>query len=203
MAQRKIIDYSNIDEKTIFDFCDDIRILRFITKKQNPNETEYRKETPKDSFLNDLYLLADLLEDDDLYLAVQEEDLMLIDWDTSVGDFKRQIREEKVTELMKECRYYKGEFNSPFDKKQEYEVYWFWQAEEKFVSGLGKLCCKHLAYEYYERIKNICPDVPMPLAMELYSVWFRYIHGSKQCKNSSFSESMERYLSSPKNGKMQ
>ncbi len=82
------MDYSNLKNKTIFDFCKDVRILRFISKQANPNRIEYVKTHNQDDCVNDLQKLAFLTDDDNLASALFDIYPTIIEWDNACFDFK-------------------------------------------------------------------------------------------------------------------
>lgn len=86
------MDYSNLKNKTIFDFCKDIRILRFITNQKNPNKLEYVKMNDQDNRIFDLQMLAFLTDDDNLDFALFDVSTRIIEWDKDVFDFKQTLQ---------------------------------------------------------------------------------------------------------------
>ncbi len=86
------MDYSNVKNKTIFDFCKDIRILRFITNQKNPNRSEYVTMNDQDNCICDLQMLAFLTDDDNLYSALFDVSTRIIEWDKDVFDFKETLQ---------------------------------------------------------------------------------------------------------------
>lgn len=82
------MDYSNLKNKTIFDFCKDVRILRFITKQTSLNKAEYIKTHNQNACVYDLCMLAFLTDDDNLSFALFDIYPVIIEWDNEVFDFK-------------------------------------------------------------------------------------------------------------------
>lgn len=85
------MNYSNLKSKTIFDFCEDMRILRFITKEANPNREEYQKTHNQEDCVFDLHKLAFLTEDDNLGAALFELSPIIIDWDCECFEFRDSL----------------------------------------------------------------------------------------------------------------
>lgn len=88
---KTIMDYSNLKSKTIFDFCEDMRILRFITKEANPNREEYQKTHNQENCVGHLQLLAFLTHDDDLGAALFDISPEIIDWDWECFEFRDSL----------------------------------------------------------------------------------------------------------------
>lgn len=88
------MDYSNLKNKTIFDFCNNVRILRFITRKTNPNKYEYVKKNNQDNCILDLRLLAFLTDNKKLNSALFNISPLIIEWNIDVFDFKDKLREK-------------------------------------------------------------------------------------------------------------
>ena len=82
------MDYSKLKNKTIFDFSEDARILRFITKQANPNRAEYKKTHNQDDCVYDLQMLAFLTNDDDLGSALFDILSTIIEWDSDCFEFR-------------------------------------------------------------------------------------------------------------------
>lgn len=81
--------YDNLKNKTIFDFCDDVEVLRFITKQESPSRTEYIKRTDARSRLMGLVLLAEITGNDDLNEAASPLLKWTYDWSEETCDFIR------------------------------------------------------------------------------------------------------------------
>lgn len=82
------MDYSNLKNKTIFDFCKDIRILRFVTKQESPNRAEYKNTHNQYDCVYDLQMLAFLTNDDNLGSALYDISPTIIDWDSDCIEFR-------------------------------------------------------------------------------------------------------------------
>ena len=85
------MDYSNLKSKTIFDFCEDMRVLRFITKQVTPNREEYLKTHNQESCVWHLRLLAFLTKDDNLGSALFDISSEIIDWDCECFEFRDSL----------------------------------------------------------------------------------------------------------------
>ena len=85
------MDYSNLKSKTIFDFCEDMRILRFITKQATPNSEEYKKTHNQEDCVFDLRKLAFLTNDDNLGAALFDISSEIIDWDCECFEFRDSL----------------------------------------------------------------------------------------------------------------
>lgn len=86
-----IMDHSNLKKKTIFDFCEDMRILRFITKQANPNREEYKKTHNQEDCVFDLRKLAFLTNDDNLGAALFDISPEIIEWDNDCLEFRDSL----------------------------------------------------------------------------------------------------------------
>lgn len=85
------MDYSNLKSKTIFDFCEDMRILRFITKQATPNSEEYKKTHNQEDCVFDLRKLAFLTNDDNLGAALFDISPEIIEWDNECFEFSESL----------------------------------------------------------------------------------------------------------------
>lgn len=88
------MDYSNLKNKTIFDFCTDVDVLYFITKQKSPSRLEYIKLKGADDRLLDLKMLAYITNNDDLGAAIYPLSPGLVEWDNEVIDFAEEYREK-------------------------------------------------------------------------------------------------------------
>lgn len=88
---KTIMDYSNLKSKTIFDFCEDMRILRFITKQATPNREEYKKTHNQEDCVFDLRKLAFLTNDDNLGAALFDISPEIIEWDNECFEFSESL----------------------------------------------------------------------------------------------------------------
>ena len=93
--QRKTNERESLSGKTIFDFCDDTDVLRFITGQENPSRHDYVKVSDRDEVLGDLSMLAFITEDDELSLLVSEVFPLIIDWDESVFHFAEEYSKKR------------------------------------------------------------------------------------------------------------
>ena len=81
----------DLKKKTIFDFCEDMRILRFITKQANPNREEYKKTHNQEDCVFDLRKLAFLTNDDNLGAALFDISPEIIEWDNDCLEFRDSL----------------------------------------------------------------------------------------------------------------
>ena len=81
----------DLKRKTIFDFCEDMRILRFITKQANPNREEYKKTHNQEDCVFDLRKLAFLTNDDNLGAALFDISPEIIEWDNDCLEFSDSL----------------------------------------------------------------------------------------------------------------
>ena len=88
--QRKTNDRKSLSGKTIFDFCDDPDVLRFITGQENPSRRDYVKGSGSDKVLGDLSMLAFITENNELSMLVSEIFPYIIEWDESVFCFAEE-----------------------------------------------------------------------------------------------------------------
>lgn len=88
------MNYSNLKNKTIFDFCTDVEVLCFITKLKSPTRLEYIKNKDADDRLFDLKMLAYITNNDDLGAAIFPLSPDLVEWDNEVIDFAENYREK-------------------------------------------------------------------------------------------------------------
>lgn len=85
------MNYNDLKHKTIFDFCEDMRILRFITKQANPNREEYKKTHNQEDCVFDLRKLAFLTNDDNLGAALFDISPEIIEWDNDCLEFSDSL----------------------------------------------------------------------------------------------------------------
>lgn len=72
-------------------------------------------------------------------------------------------------ELIKQCRYYKGEERCPYNNG---EKVWFWDKERVYVSSGGDFKGET---EYYKRIKGkTFAEIPFPLLMVMFTSWGKW-----------------------------
>ena len=84
----------DIRGKTIFDFCTDKDVLKFITRDVTLSEKEYRSRNTFDDYVSDLRLLAFITSDDKLGRAVFDISPLLVEWDGDVIDYATKYREK-------------------------------------------------------------------------------------------------------------
>lgn len=92
---RKTNERKSLSGKTIFDFCDDTDVLRFITGQENPSRRDYVKASDRDDVLSDLSMLAFITDDDELSLLVDEVFPYIIEWDVSVFRFAEEYSKKR------------------------------------------------------------------------------------------------------------
>lgn len=94
-------------------------------------------------------------------------------------------------DLIKQCRYYRGEDKCPYD---DGDMSWFWDMERVFVNNNGELLPMH---EYYENINGRSfPGIPYPLLIVMLTSWGK----SAYCvadEIDKFYEVVEEYLDIP------
>ena len=83
--------YDNLREKTVFDFCDDQRILKFIAGKEHTNINEYLKDTDEETRVSDLRLLAFLTVNDELDAAVYPLFPYIIEWTVEAFKLRNEL----------------------------------------------------------------------------------------------------------------
>lgn len=87
------MEYSDLKNKTIFDFCTDAEVLCFITKQESPSQLEYSKSNDAEDRLLDLKMLAYITNNDDLGAAIFPLSPGLVEWNNEVIDFAEEYRE--------------------------------------------------------------------------------------------------------------
>ena len=88
------MDYSNLENKTIFDFCNDNEVLRFISKDNTLSRSEYIKSHSKEDILFDLRMLAYITSNDDLDEAIYPLLPSIIEWDNEVVNFAEKYEDK-------------------------------------------------------------------------------------------------------------
>ncbi len=91
-------------------------------------------------------------------------------------------------ELIKQCRYYGGEKECPFDSDS---LHWYWDMERVYVSCNGEF---EGETDYYKRIggKNY-PGIPFPLLIVMFTSWGKQTYDIQQSL-SSFYDIVADYL---------
>ena len=95
-------------------------------------------------------------------------------------------------ELLKHCRYYKGEDKCPFDDD---DMAWFWSIESRYVRRNGELN-KDVGDYYLVLGGQTYPDIPFNLLIDMVAVWGKYAYNLKDCL-PQFYNLIEDYLSKP------
>ena len=94
-------------------------------------------------------------------------------------------------ELVKQCRYYGGEDECPYDDEG---MSWFWEMERVFVANGGELFPMH---ECYENINGRSfPGIPYPLLIVMFTSWGKGVCGVAE-EIGRFYEVVEDYLDIP------
>ncbi len=97
-------------------------------------------------------------------------------------------------ELIKQCRYYKGEEECPFDdSKYPQEIAWYWDMERVFVKNEGVLLPMHSDYECMGGKRYKC--IPYALLIVMFTSWGKYTYDLKKSL-PSFYELVDGYLES-------
>lgn len=82
------MNYSDIENKSIFDFCKDPIVLEFISGITNPTRKEYLKKTSIEDRISDLRMLAFVTDDDLLDEAVYPFMPAIIEWTNEIFEFR-------------------------------------------------------------------------------------------------------------------
>lgn len=91
-------------------------------------------------------------------------------------------------ELIKQCRYYKGEEKCPFDG----ELGDYWGIEEIFVNSKGAL--NEDDASYYKAVGGrTYSGIPLPLLIVFFHFWCKGVHGVKDSL-PSFYRMIDDYL---------
>ena len=93
-------------------------------------------------------------------------------------------------ELIKLCRYYKGEDENPF-KGIDKDSVWFWGMERAFVDGGGILLPMHSDYERIGGKKY--NDIPYPILIVMFTSWGKFTYNLKESL-PTFYELVDKYL---------
>ena len=99
----------------------------------------------------------------------------------------------KKEELIKQCRYYKGEKECPFDGEKG----WFWDMERVYVSHDGEFDGEQ---DYYERIRGKkYTDMPFAMLIAMFTSWGKYTYDIAN-EIDNFYGLIDKYLAKEKNG---
>lgn len=85
----------------------------------------------------------------------------------------------KREDLIKQCRYYHGEEESPYTKAphDDDKLSWFWDMERVYVKLGGKINGEN---EYYKAIKGKkYPGIPFDLLMVMFTSWAKHTYNIK------------------------
>lgn len=90
-------------------------------------------------------------------------------------------------ELMKQCRYYKGEDTCPFDR---FPASWYWDMERVYVEHEGMFsgeCATYVAHKFKDF------DMPYNLQMVMFTSWAKTAYDLDK-EITSFYEIIEYYV---------
>lgn len=74
-------------------------------------------------------------------------------------------------ELIKQCRYYKGEETSPYNNR---DLYWYWDMERIYVRDRGVFQGES---DYYTRVGGKSfPGIPSPLLLIMFTSWAKDVY---------------------------
>lgn len=81
----------NIEDKTIFDFCDDKEVLTFITPL---SQSQYIKDCDKSQIFFDLSMLAFITGNEGLNEALFLIEPAIIEWENDVFNFAEKYQQK-------------------------------------------------------------------------------------------------------------
>lgn len=97
-------------------------------------------------------------------------------------------------ELIKQCRYYKGEASNPYNTSTNSLLPWFWDMERVWVQNNGKFNGEE---GYYNAIKGKHYEgIPFTLLMVLFTSWAKQFDDVKG-NIKRFYEAIDDYLEIP------
>lgn len=91
-------------------------------------------------------------------------------------------------ELLKQCRYYKGEEHSPYG---DLNLNWFWEMERVYVANNGEFGGECDLYNVIGDRRF--PGIPFPLLIVMFTSWSKYVFDVKTAL-PDFYEKVEYYL---------
>ena len=92
------------------------------------------------------------------------------------------------SDLIKQCRYYRGETTNPFDDES---LCWFWDMERVYVKCNGEFDGER---EYYDRLNGKkYPGIPNNLLSVMFTSWAKYAYNI-QNELSKFYKLIDEYL---------
>ena len=92
--------------------------------------------------------------------------------------------------LIAQCRYYKGEPQSPFSDSSG-RMDWFWDMERVFVESDGRFTGEQ---DYYKRLNGKSyPGIPFSLLMVMFTSWGKQTYDIKR-SIGDFYELIDFYL---------
>jgi hypothetical protein len=83
-----------IKTKSIFDFCNDLDVLKFITKDKSPSRNSYVSKKNTDERVHDMKMLAYITSDDKLGQAVFNVSPSIVEWTKDVVDYATKYRKK-------------------------------------------------------------------------------------------------------------
>ena len=75
-------------------------------------------------------------------------------------------------ELIKQCKYYKGEDGNPFEGRKD--LCWYWDMERVYVESGGEMFPMRDEYEAYGGKKF--PGIPYELLIIMFTSWGKHSH---------------------------
>ena len=101
---------------------------------------------------------------------------------------KQQVMSNR-DELIKQCRYYHGQEDCPYD---DWLLSWCWDMERVYVMHGGKFNGES---DYYKKIGGkTYPGIPFDLLMIMFTAWEKYTYGTADELND-FYKRVDDYLS--------
>lgn len=94
----------------------------------------------------------------------------------------------KKEELIKQCRYYKGEERSPYDRPN---LDWYWEMERVYVVNNGEFEGERDLYNAIEGRRF--PGIPFSLLIVMFTSWAKWVFDAKSAI-PAFYEKVEDYL---------
>lgn len=97
----------------------------------------------------------------------------------------------KKSELIKQCRYYKGEKDCPFS---DTKMNWFWDMERVYVASKGIFVGET---DYYKALNGkTYPGIPFTLLMIMFTSWGKWAYDIRGQLNE-FYKLIDEYLFIP------
>lgn len=92
-------------------------------------------------------------------------------------------------ELIKQCRYYKGEERNPFE---DFPLSWFWEMERVYVRSEGELFPMSNIYKAING--KSYTEIPFSLLIVMFTSWGKYAYDIENEINN-FYKIVDEYLS--------